>query len=799
MLIFFQDLLTIKENPMKRKTWTLRVIYFLGTVVIVGAMFFSPLMQTPTRADASSNPTVIGTVNFGGQNPDGVGVDSATNLIYVANEFSNTVSVVDGSSNNVVAMVNVGVDPKGVDVNSITNRIYVGNSGSGTVSVINGSNDNVITTVNVGSNLQSIVVNPITNLIYAACSETISVINGSNNNVVANVNLGFIPVDLVVNPVTNRIYVLSSNTVSVIDGSSNNIVATVTLKTGFAEGLAVNSDTNLIYITENNYHTGFIYVINGSNNTVVATVPIPVGPCDPQNVVVNPVTNIIYVSYNNGYVCVINGSSGYLITSMGLTNNILALGMNTNTNRIIVAASDDTLSVINGFTNCLIFTIRLGDNLNDVAVNPTTNLIYVSNQYSDTVLVVDGSSNKLVASVNVTGSPSCIAVNPITNLIYVGYGSPGNFGVSVISGSGDLVIATIHLGGSTPPNCIAVNPITNKIYVADNGNLDVIDGSSNSEIAWVNGPNCDGGVESVDVNPITNRIYVASAYGTVSVIDGTSNNLIVTVNMGTYTLGVAVDSVTNQIYVVNQNENGVFVIDGASNIVVGEATAFAYAVAVNPITDQIYAVSPGGLVGTVSVINGSSNGVLATINVGNIPIALAVNPATHRIYVANQGSDSLSIIQDSPAPAIALTSSATPSTNGQSITFTASINPSTATGTVQFTIDGSNFGNPVTIANGIATSVSVSTLSVSNHIITAEYSGDANFLPSTGTLTQIVANSILTLSGDDDVAGIVQAAEGDFYNDTGIAIVINTESDSQAIQDLQNGNCDIAGVGSDSR
>ena len=80
----------------------------------------------------------------------------------------------------------------------------------------------------------------------------------------------------------------------------------------------------------------------------------------------------------------------------------------------------------------------------------------------------------------------------------------------------------------------------------------------------------------------------------------------------------------------------------------------------------------------------------------------------------------------------ALTSSANPSVSGQSVTFTATINPvapgaGTRTGTVQFAIDGVNFGAPLTLSGGSATSAATNSLSLGSHTITAVYSGDSNF------------------------------------------------------------------------
>ena len=54
----------------------------------------------------------------------------------MTNNGSNTVSVIKGASNTVVATVPVGPQPDDLAVNPVTNRIYVANTGDNTVSVI---------------------------------------------------------------------------------------------------------------------------------------------------------------------------------------------------------------------------------------------------------------------------------------------------------------------------------------------------------------------------------------------------------------------------------------------------------------------------------------------------------------------------------------------------------------------------------------------------------------------------------------------------------------------------------------
>ena len=70
--------------------------------------------------------------------------------------------------------------------------------------------------------------------------------------------------------------------------------------------------------------------------------------------------------------------------------------------------------------------------------------------------------------------------------------------------------------------------------------------------------------------------------------------------------------------------------------------------AVNPSTNRIYVANAGS--DSVSVIDGASNTVAATVAVGSNPLGVAVNPNTNRIYVANSRDDTVSVIEDYPIP-----------------------------------------------------------------------------------------------------------------------------------------------------
>src|ERR1700746_3870449 len=110
---------------------------------------------------------------------------------------------------------------------------------------------------------------------------------------------------------------------------------------------------------------------------------------------------------------------------------------------------------------------------------------------------------------------------------------------------------------------------------------------------------------------------------------------VTTVPVGTTPYAVAVNPVTNRIYVANQGSNNVTVIDGATNttttVTDPNATA-AFSVAVNPVTKNIYVANQGSA--NVTVIDGATNttpaSVSATVAAGTNPVGVAVNPVTNK-------------------------------------------------------------------------------------------------------------------------------------------------------------------------
>lgn len=99
---------------------------------------------------------------------------------------------------------------------------------------------------------------------------------------------------------------------------------------------------------------------------------------------------------------------------------------------------------------------------------------------------------------------------------------------------------------------------------------------------------------------------------------------------------------------------------------------------------------------------------------------------------------------DATPSSVSVVSSAPSASYGQSVTFTATVAPSAATGTVEF-IDGDVSLGIAPVAGGTA-SITTSAVGTGAHTITANYSGDANYQPATGTVSEAVAQASSSVS-----------------------------------------------------
>jgi DNA-binding beta-propeller fold protein YncE len=505
--------------------------------------------------------------------------------------------------------VPVGAAPFAVAVDQATHTAYVGNTigntidGEMTVSVVNTATCNAAVATSCGQVPPVVTVGPA-------------------------VGPGI--VDAAVDEKTDTIYVvnLGTNTVSVIDGATCNASVTT-----------------------------------GCDQTP-ETVTVSGNPDEsPDGVAVDEATDTVYVANVNlgptpvdGTVSVIDGAT---------------------CNATVTAGCGQTPA-----------TVTVGVSPAVPAVNQATDTVYVPNAGDGTISVIDGSTcsatvttgcGNTPAHLSTGGVPNAAAVDQATDTVYVAVPADVGFGsVAVINGA--TCDATVASGcGQTPVSVpagvnaddLVVDPDTQSVFVVNQNDstVSIIDG------AICNAHDTAGCAQRppvvatgyypgyLDVDIASDTVYVANySENTVSVLNGASCTLTdqracrhdaPTTTAGNHPQGSAVDNATDTIYVANQNDGDVSVIDGrACNaaLAIGcgrgwptvAAGAGAQAVAVDQQTDTVYVANEGA--NTVSVINGAtcnahiSSGCSqkpATVTVGAQPVGLDVDEATDTIYVAN--------------------------------------------------------------------------------------------------------------------------------------------------------------------
>ncbi|HLJ25762.1 MAG TPA: YncE family protein [Candidatus Angelobacter sp.] len=242
-------------------------------------------------------------------------------------------------------------------------------------------------------------------------------------------------------------------------------------------------------------------------------------------------------------------------------------------------------------------------------------------------------AESIVASIT-TEFPEALDVNPLTRLIYSASFDDKLF---VIDQETNSVVDSMQIPASPQGTAVlagvAVNPVTSRLYVSDiRGNLVyVIDSRSKQILASIplTGPN------DIRVNIRTNKIYVNQFFANqLAIIDGNTSAVTNTISISS-PQRVTVDIFTNRIYVPLQNFFGsVWVLDGTNDTVLAQISTglFTTAVAVDFLRHVAYASNQFDA--TLSVIDTNTNTVTGTIPTGQGPAPVEVDPFTNHISVA---------------------------------------------------------------------------------------------------------------------------------------------------------------------
>ena len=382
---------------------------------------------------------------------------------------------------------------------------------------------------------------------------------------------------------------------------------------------------------------------------------------------------------------------------------------------------------------------------------------------------VAGATNASIALTNLLAPGHTLAII-VTNL----YGSVTNTAVLTVVDTLPPVItllgtnpASMELGGTylepgatAYDTCVggvsvtlsgyvngAVLGTNTLVYTADDGNGNtntvtrtvIVRDTTPPAITWsftnlVLGATNDCGVLMPDLTG-TNGILATDLSGPPVITQTPTNGAFLPMGANTVIL-TATDSSGNASF----STNTITVLDESPPVIVTQpqsqtnnigttVTFSAAATACTPLTWQWYA-------GT-NVLTGATNG---TLTLGNVSPAQAGN---YFVVAASAGGTATSSVVTLAVNLLVTTvtplSSANPDGYLDNLTFTAAIAPTNATGSVQFFTNGVAFDTEP-VAAGQAVSTNTTWLPRGTNAITMIYSGDANDLPATNELDQIVTN-----------------------------------------------------------
>jgi YVTN family beta-propeller protein len=514
----------------------------------------------------------------------------------------------------------------------------------------------------ISSTLTIFILTSLFGILYGSTSEVESCSLDKSQTI----NVGNSALGIDFNPITNKAYVANQqdNIISVIDC---NVPKYYNIFNQYFDifdtsiqvenkpiplnkspfDVAVNPTTNKIYVIHQ--FPPSLSIIDGNNNNILNQ-SIPLGR-SPVDIAINTNSNKIYIA-NSGSssVSVIDGETDKWINDLDVFGTPISVAVNPNTNKMYVANEKSNSILIIDETNYKgnYLQIFIPSSTADLNINPITNKVYASHALNNTVSIIDGISDRKIDEIDVGKKPIRIDIDKETNQVFVV--NQGSDSVSVIDGIQDTLLKTLKIPSDQPYD-VEFNSNINSVYVTNvgdsSGTVNIIKYDNDNYLNYIH---VGKRPVDIDVNPETNKTYVVNSDSdTLSIINST-NRVEKQIAIGDNPVSVAVNPTTNKIYVSHQSPSSspsLSVIDEKNNYqLLGKSITVGrdpLDIDINPITNKVYVANNGD--NTISVIDGNTDQVKnISIPVGKNPIKISVDPNTNKVYVANYGDSTISVI-----------------------------------------------------------------------------------------------------------------------------------------------------------
>ena len=390
----------------------------------------------------------------------------------------------------------------------------------------------------------------------------------------------------------------------------------VTNNVGFDFEVAVVHSTGLVYVGATGAYGNEVGVIDPTTNSVLQVISTPTpGALDFARV--NQATGLIYFRQPNSNIAVVDGRPSSSTFNQALPSLTLP-------GRVIQSfALDESrgLLYVTNSTNAPVQSrVRIID------VNPA------SSTFHQALNEVSMPANALARGV---------AVNRVTNKIYIGVTGPGVGGVYMLDGASLSLALIPGTGGAFG---VIVNENANLVYATGQGNLmRAIDGATDTALAAIAMPGLisTAAFENIALHTWTGRVYVktsdSSTPAKLVVVDGdrlspTFNTVLAAINVGRAGGGdVVVDESLNRIITTSLVDKKTSIVDGASNAVIATipSTQSPSDVAIDPVSHRAYVANQLNFVQEIDVSGATLTATILTAAEAGLGV---VNPVNHLFY-----------------------------------------------------------------------------------------------------------------------------------------------------------------------
>jgi YVTN family beta-propeller protein len=588
--------------------------------------------------------------------------DWATSTLFVANSGSDAVTVINTTSDQVVGNVTVAPNPTSLVFDPADGAVYALSPGGvpGIVSVIDAASDTVTGHILVGTGVGDIVLDSANGDIDVlnTADGNLSVINGSSNTLVGTVAVGVNPLSLAVDNATNVLYVLdeglNGSNVTLLNGTSGALEGNVsigapaypTASSWEIGALDVDGANGRLYVADT--ASDEVTVIVLGNDTVVATVPV-----GSQPTLVTSETglgSVLVLNPGSSNLTLLSPSNNSVMGNISLLDRPLFLTVDASSGSIFVPANDsDLIQVGNGTTRTILANVSVGDEPDQVLYDNASGDLYVSELDAGEVGIIDGASDGVLATVSTGLGAAALALDLNDSRVYVANAFSDT--VSAISTSTHSVVSTTTVGNF--PDAAAWDPASDQLFVANllSSNVSVLDGSTGALVASVP---VVGDPSAVAFDPSNGEVYVeGSGAGSpgVTVLNGGTNLVVANITLAGDPHGLQYDTLTGDMVTLTYPWEELQVISSSTNVVTDSialsppAGPVPTAMAIDPASGLVWVAQwTTGWVGSVLVVNLTSNATVANVSVGTLPQAVAVDPAGGLAVVENLNSDTLSLI-----------------------------------------------------------------------------------------------------------------------------------------------------------